>query len=80
MKKILSATLLVFLFSCNSAAKAGSYHVQITNAAGQTVSRKELQVNETDFKQLASLQKGIYYVKITELSSNASCIQQIVVQ
>lgn len=62
------------------AAKAGVYQVQITSAAGQAVSKNEMQVAETDFKQLARLQKGTYYVKITELASGASCVQQLVVQ
>ena len=62
------------------AAKAGNYLVQITNAAGQLIIRKDLQVAETDYKQLASLQKGMYYVKITELSTQATCIQQLAVQ
>ena len=61
-------------------AKAGNYLVQITNAAGQLIIRKELQVAETDYKQLATLQKGMYYVKITELSTQATCIQQLAVQ
>lgn len=62
------------------AAKAGRYSVQVSNGAGQVINSQELQVAETDFKQLANLQKGIYYVKITDMSSGASCIQQAVVQ
>ena len=62
------------------AAKAGNYGVQITNAAGQIVMKKDLKVAETDYKQLVSLQKGTYYVKITELSTQATCIQQLSVQ
>lgn len=62
------------------AAKAGVYQVQITSAGGQAVSKNEMQVAETDFKQLVTLQKGTYYVKITELASGASCTQQLVVQ
>ena len=62
------------------AAKAGVYKVEVTNAAGQTISNKEMRVAETDFKQLNTLQTGTYYVKITELSSGASCVQQLVVR
>lgn len=61
-------------------AKGGSYTVQISNAAGQTVTRKDLRVTSTDYKQLATLQKGMYYIKITELSSGSSFIQQLIVQ
>ena len=62
------------------AAKAGLYGVKISNAAGQVVVSKELQVAETDFKQLALLQKGTYYVKVTESLSGATSVQQLVVQ
>ena len=62
------------------AGRAGMYSVKISNAAGQVVTSKEVQVAETDFKQLATLQRGTYYVKITELSSGASCVQQLFVQ
>ena len=62
------------------AAKAGRYSVQVSNAAGQVVNSQNLQVAETDFKPLANLQKGLYYVKITDLASGANCIQQLAVQ
>lgn len=62
------------------AAKAGRYSVQVSNAAGQIVSSAEWQVAETDFKQLTPLQKGLYYVKITDLATQANCRQQLVVQ
>lgn len=62
------------------AAKAGVYGVQVSSAAGQTVSSSQMPVAETDFKQLSALQKGTYYVKITELSTGATCVQQLVVK
>lgn len=61
-------------------ARAGVYSVQVSNAAGQTVSSSQMPVAETDFKQLSALQKGTYYVKITELSTGATCVQQLVVK
>ncbi|RYZ27454.1 MAG: T9SS type A sorting domain-containing protein [Chitinophagaceae bacterium] len=62
------------------AAKAGNYGVEVSNAAGQIISRKDLVVAETDYKQLGLLQKGTYYVKITEQSTQASTIHQVYVQ
>lgn len=62
------------------AAKAGTYLVEVSNAVGQIVARKNLQVTTTDYKQVATLQKGTYYVKITESSTQSSCIHQFVVQ
>lgn len=62
------------------AARAGAYSVQVSNAGGQVVSRKELKAAATDLKQLDALQKGMYYVKITEMATGAFCVQQLVVQ
>lgn len=62
------------------AGKAGNYQVQVTNAGGQMVANKELKMAETDYKPVAMLQKGTYYVKLTDLSNRSSCIYQILVQ
>lgn len=61
-------------------ATAGYYLVEISNPAGQIVSRKQVQAAATDYKQVATLQKGMYYVKITELATQTSSINQLVVQ
>ena len=62
------------------AGKAGLYLVQVTNAAGQMVISKEVKMAETDYKPVGSLQKGTYYVKLTDAASRASNIYQILVQ
>jgi hypothetical protein len=62
------------------AAKAGNYAVEVSNAVGQIVARKNLQVAATDYKHIATLQKGTYYVKITEQSTQSFFINQLVVQ
>ena len=62
------------------AGKAGAYLVQVSNAGGQLLVSKELRMAETDYKSVASLQKGTYYVKITDVASQSFCINQIIVQ
>lgn len=62
------------------AGKAGTYLVQVSNAGGQILVSKELRMAQTDYKQVASLQKGTYYVKITEQVSQSSTINQIIIQ
>lgn len=61
-------------------AKAGSYLVEITNAKGQLVKTNEIKIAATDYKVVATLQKGLYYVKLTDLQSKASCIKQTLIQ
>lgn len=60
--------------------KAGKFLVQISNAQGQTVEKKEVTVAETDYKVVATLQKGLYYIKLIEVATGASCINQMLIQ
>ena len=62
------------------AAKAGEYKIEISNVAGQVVAKKTLLVASTDYKQVATLQSGMYYMKIIEQVSQSSVINQLVVQ
>lgn len=61
-------------------ARAGKMLVQISNANGQQVTTKEIMVASTDYQQLAPLPSGMYWVKITDVASKASCVKQLVVQ
>jgi hypothetical protein len=60
--------------------KRGSFLVQVSNAAGQVIITKELLVTETDYKAIADLKTGMYYVKITDVATQAFCINQMVVK
>ena len=62
------------------AAKAGIYTIEISNAAGQIVIKKTMQIASTDYKQITSLQSGMFYMKITEQASQSSVINQLFVQ
>ena len=62
------------------AVKPGEYKIEISNAAGQIVEKKTVQVAATDYKRITTLQKGMYYLKITEQASQSSLISQLVVQ
>jgi hypothetical protein len=60
--------------------KAGKFLVQISNAVGQIIITKEVLVAETDYKLITALKAGKYYVKIIDVATNASCVNQMVVQ
>ncbi len=60
--------------------RANNILVQVTNAAGQQVLTKNLQVATTDYKVLGNLPAGTYWVKITDLSSKTVAVKQLVVQ
>lgn len=61
-------------------AKAGNFLVQVFTTTGQIVATKELTVAETDYKTITTLGAGLYYVKITDVATQASCINQMVVK
>ncbi|HET7898495.1 MAG TPA: choice-of-anchor E domain-containing protein [Flavisolibacter sp.] len=60
--------------------KPGRMLVQISNAEGRQVALKEFTVSQTDYQQLPSLAKGLYWVKMTDLESKTSCIKQLLIQ
>lgn len=60
--------------------RANNVLVQVTNAAGQQVLTKTLQVASTDYKVLGNLPAGTYWVKITDLASKTAAVKQLVVQ
>ncbi len=61
-------------------AKAGRFLIQVSNASGRVVVTKELLVVETDYKTMATLGAGMYYIKITDVATQAFCINQIMVK
>jgi hypothetical protein len=60
--------------------KGGKFLVQVSNATGQVVVKKELMVAATDYKTVANLGAGMYYVKLTDVATGAFCINQAVVK
>jgi hypothetical protein len=60
--------------------KRGKFLVQISNAQGQIIESKEVVVAETDYKVVANLQTGLYYIKLTDVATNTFCIKQMVIK
>jgi hypothetical protein len=61
-------------------SKGGRMLVQVTTAAGQSLFSKELQVATNDYKAIGTLPVGMYWVKITDMASKATCVKQLIVQ
>lgn len=59
--------------------RGGKMRVQVTNAGGQQVLLQDLQVQPTDYKLLGNLPTGTYWIKLTDLSSQTSCVKQLIV-
>ena len=54
--------------------------LEIFNAQGQTVVRKDIVLSGSSYQQIASLQSGMYWVKLTDLSSQLSAVSQLYIK
>jgi hypothetical protein len=60
--------------------KPGNVTVQVTNSAGKQMLFKEFAVASTDYRDIGILPPGMYWVKLTDLSTKATVVKQLVVQ
>ncbi len=58
----------------------GKHKLEIFNAQGQTVIRKDIVLSANSYQQIASLQSGIYWVKLTDISSQLSAVSQLFIK
>ncbi len=59
---------------------AGKYVVLINNALGQTVVNKEIEVAGNSYQQVATLHKGFYWVRLTNVTSQLSSVNQLFIK
>lgn len=59
---------------------SGQLLVQIFNAQGQNVIKKEIEVAEGSYLQVATLQRGVYWMKLTDVMSQLSCVNQLFIK
>ncbi|MBL7708548.1 MAG: T9SS type A sorting domain-containing protein [Chitinophagaceae bacterium] len=59
---------------------AGKYVVLINNALGQTVVNKEIEVAGNSYQQVATLHKGFYWVRLTNVASQLSSVNQLFIK
>lgn len=59
---------------------SGKIKLEIYNAQGQKAVEKEMVVSGTSYHQLATLKSGMYWVKLTDVSSQLSCVNQLIIK
>ncbi len=59
---------------------SGKYLIQITNILGQVVWRMGLDVAGNSYRQITSLQHGTYWVKVTDVTSRLSSVNQLFIK
>lgn len=53
---------------------------QIFNTRGQTIVKKEILVTESSYCQIAELQKGMYWLKLTDVTNRLSSVNQLLIK
>jgi Secretion system C-terminal sorting domain len=58
----------------------GKMKLEIFNAQGQKAVEKEMVVSGSSYQQVTSLQSGVYWVKITDMLSQLSSVNQLLIK
>jgi hypothetical protein len=58
----------------------GQYGLRIFNAQGQTVVAKDLTISGSTYSQVAKLETGVYWVRITDKTTNESSVTQLLIK
>lgn len=58
----------------------GKMHVEIYNAQGQKMMQKDIVVSGTSYHQIATLQRGIYWLKLTDIANGVSGVNQLIIK
>lgn len=60
--------------------KGGHFTIQIYNTQGQLMTRKDVLVTGPSYVQVTSLEKGVYWLRLTDVSTQSSCVNQLLIK
>lgn len=60
--------------------RSGQYGLRIFNALGQVIISKELSVSSSSYNQVAKLETGVYWIRLTDKDTNESSVNQIIIK
>lgn len=58
----------------------GHLNIQIYNTQGQTMVKKEMVVSGASYLQVASLESGVYWLRVTDMKTEKSCVNQLLIK
>lgn len=58
----------------------GHLNIQIYNTQGQMMVKKEIAVNGSSYVQVASLESGVYWLRLTDEKNQTSCVNQLLIK
>jgi hypothetical protein len=58
----------------------GHLNVQIYNSQGQTMMKKDIVAAESSYVRLGVLEKGVYWMRVTDVKNQRSCVNQLLIK
>ena len=59
---------------------SGHFNIQIYNTQGQMMVKKDIVVSGSSYVQVATLENGVYWLRLTDVKSLASCVNQLLIK
>lgn len=58
----------------------GRFNIQIYNTQGQLMVKKEIVVSGSSYAEVATMKSGVYWLRLTDVKSQASCVNQLLIK
>ena len=58
----------------------GKFLIQIFNTQGQTVFSKEVEIYGDSFRNITTLHRGMYWLRLIDVTSHLSCVNQLLIK
>jgi hypothetical protein len=58
----------------------GHFNIQIFNTQGQVIVKRDIAANGSSYIQLATLKTGVYWLRVTDAKSQATCVNQLLIK
>ena len=58
----------------------GHFNIQIFNTQGQVIVKKEIAVSGSSYVQMATLENGVYWLRVTNAKSQTFCVNQLLIK
>ena len=59
---------------------SGHFNIQIFNTQGKVIVKKDIVANGSSYIQLATLECEVYWLRMTDEKSQASCVTQLLIK
>jgi hypothetical protein len=58
----------------------GHLNIQIYNSQGQTMVKKDIAASGLSYVQVATLESGVYWMRLTDVKNQATCVNQLLIK